>query len=141
MSVRAVNSHITSFFYSTFVKILTAYSVLDWMLILLLNKKIDYVLIGCIQCILHAIIILSEHKHLFSINWNYLNSKNFSFWLTLYYKGISNNYDMVAYCWYINMHKYVVYKQNYKQALRPCCTAIENTNIHKIVQNSIGSRH
>ena len=70
MSVRAVNSHIASFFYSTFVKILTAYSgtMLDSMLILLLNKNIDYVLIGHIQYILYAIIILNEHKHLFSMN-------------------------------------------------------------------------
>lgn len=63
--------------------------MLDWMLILLLNKEIDYVLIGCIQCTLHAIIILNEHKHLFSMNLNYLNSQHFSFWL--YYKGISEN--------------------------------------------------
>lgn len=74
------------FFYSMFLKILTAYSgtMLDWMLILLLNKNIDYVLIGNIQYLLYAIIICNEHKHLFSMNWNYFNPKNFSFWLALY---------------------------------------------------------
>ena len=115
MSVRAVNSHIASFF-STFVRSLTAYSgtMLDWMLRLLLNKNFDYVLIGHIQCILYAIIILNEHKHLFCMNWNYLNPDNFYFWLVLYYKGISNNYDMITHCWYSIMHEWVIYKRNYK---------------------------
>lgn len=88
--------------------------MLDSMLILLLNKNIDYVLIGHIQYILYAIIILNEDKHLFSMNWNYWNPKNFSFWLALYYKDIINNYDMVAHYWYSIMHEYIVYKQNYK---------------------------
>lgn len=93
-----------------------AYSgiMLDSMLILLLNKNIDYVLIGHIQYVLYAIIILNEHKHLFSTNWNYFNPKIFSFWLALYYKVISTRYDIAAHSWYRIMHEYIVYKQNYK---------------------------
>lgn len=88
--------------------------MLDSVLILLLNKNIDYVLIGHIQYALYAIIILNEHKHLFSTNWNYLNPKNFSFWLALYYKVISSKYEMAAHSWYSIMHEYIVYKQNYE---------------------------
>lgn len=73
--------------------------MLDSVLILLLNKNIDYVLIRRIQYVLYVIIIPNEHKHLFSMISNDLNPKNFSFWLALYYKGRSENCDMITHYW------------------------------------------
>lgn len=109
--------------------------MLDSMLILLLNKNIDYILIGHIQ---YAIIILNEHKHLFSTNWNYFNLKNFSFWLALYYKVISTKHDMATRSWYRIMHKYIVYKQNYKQKSRGTVASLQK---YKYPQNSQKTFH
>lgn len=107
--------------------------MLDSMLILLLNKNIDYVLIRHIQYALYAIIILNEHKHLFSTNWNYFNPKNFSFWLALCYKAISTKHNMAAHSWCNIMHEYIVYKQNYKQKSRGSAASLQK---YKYLWNS-----